>query len=147
MVRRFVEKRDKKENAFLAYRPVDDDAKTTLMTLCLQPDFNATMYAAYTKPKIDRYNAWLGNRTITTGELVVLNNLGLGGLKRFAMQAWEDKRTGEDTMAVDFFSASVGAQNPSLIKNAKGENLTVRQSYNDLINNFGGWGTLQLASN
>lgn len=147
LVERFVEKRDKKGNAFLAYRPVDDDAKTTLMTLCLQPDFNAAMYAAYTKPKIDRYNAWLGNRTITTGELVVLNNLGVRGLKRFAEQAWEDKRTGEYTMAVDFFSASVGAQNPSLIKNAKGEDLTVRQSYNGLINNFGGWGTLQLASN
>lgn len=147
LIERYVQKRDEENRPIFAHRPISEQARTQLTALCLQPEFNAALYAAYTKPKVEAYNDFLGNRTITAGELVILNNLGLAGMQRFFRQVMTDKASGTDTIAQNFFTAAVGKQNPSLIKDRDGTLLTVRQSYNRIMNGFGGWGTLQLAAN
>ena len=129
------------------FEPINAEAKATLKTLCLNADFNAKMYAAYTQPKVDRYERWLKDREITTGEFVLMNNLGVGGLQKFARQAWDDKASGVNTDAKAFFKTVYKgdfSSNKSLIQHPNGKPKTVRESYNDLFNHHvGGWGELR----
>ncbi len=143
LVTRFVKTTDKNGNPILGYKPENAEAKEKISELCLKPQFNTDMFVAYTMPKIKQYQKWLGNREVTVGEIVAMNNLGRRGLQTFATQAWEDKKSGASTLAVDFFKKHkilFGGHIPkgtSLITHPDGTYKTVRESYNDIIN-FGG---------
>lgn len=153
MVERYVRndkarKKDPKVKSIFGYRPVNNTAKQKIIEQCLDPRFNTTMWVAYQKPHINKYNEWLGNRTITAGELTAMNNLGRHGLQAFTRQAWSDKKTDKNTLAVDFFKAhkklfggNIEA-NRTIIYNKDGSYKTVRQSYGDIMR-FGGYGELK----
>lgn len=151
LVERYEKSRDKDGRPYLGYRPVNAAAKQKLVDLCLDPEFNLTMWAAYTRPKIDTHEKWLGSgRKLTPGELVAMNNIGQKGLQIFFEQVMTDKK-GKNTLALDFFKKHAGvfgniSGNKSLLYDEKGQALTVRQSYNRLINEHGGWGELRLAT-
>ncbi|GEM_PF-2710009 len=151
LVERYVRSEDKDGKPILGYRPVDDAAREQALALCLDPLFNAVMWASYTGEKVDLYNEWLRDRTITTGEIVAMNNLGPRGLMAFARRAWDDKKTGQNTLAVNFFKANAAlfggdvSANETLIKNENGTHKTVRDAYNEIFE-FGGWGKLQLVA-
>lgn len=110
------------------YYPASDAAKTDLDALCLNPEFNAKMYAAYTRSNIEWFETKVGHE-ITPGQLILLNNLGRSGMYDFYVQLKEDAETGRDTMAADFFEAGLAGRNPSLIKSPEGELLTVTEVY------------------
>jgi hypothetical protein len=136
----------KSANPIYHYKPRNDEANKKISRLCLNADFNTSMFAAEKKREIEDYERWLGNREITIGELTVMNNLGLNGLKKFVLQAWSDKKNGTNTMARAHFGENISRQNPSLVKHADtGKEKTVRESYSDIMNNFGGWrGTTEI---
>lgn len=149
LVERYVKNKNN-GNPILGHRPVDDEARITLDDLARDPYFNTKLWAAKTTVDIEKYENWLGNREATNGEIVVMNNLGRVGLQKFVKQAWEDKKTGEKTLAADFFvkhkklfGGDVGESNRTLVKHENGEYKTVRESYNDIMNNFGGWNSLE----
>lgn len=151
LVKRTVRERDNQGNPYFDYRPVSAKAKAKLIELCHDPEFNTAMWVAYQKPNIDKYNAWLGNRTITAGELVAMNNLGLRGMQLFAKQAWDNAASGKSMKAVDFFKKHENifgkgmAANRTLIRHPNGNYKTVRESYNDIFR-FGGYGELSPAA-
>ena len=144
LIEKYITRRDSKGNPYYSYRPRNKDAKQKVLELCLDPTFNTSMYAAYTLPKIKKYEAWLGNRNITIGEVVAMNNLGQRGLQKFAKQAWTDKANGKDTLATDFFKKHRSlfggdmSGNRTLLYHSDGRKKTVRESYNDIFN-FGGY--------
>ncbi len=143
-VERYVRRTDNAGRPHYGYRPINASARTELIELCKDPDFNATMWAAYQTPHIDAYNDWLGNRTITTGEVVAMNNLGRVGLQAFARQAWADSADGDDMLAVDFFRAKRRlfggdmSSNRTLVRHPNGNYKTVREAYNEMFS-FGGY--------
>lgn len=149
MVERYARSHDAKGNPYYSYRPKDEASKDKLVQMCLNPEFNLKMWALYTKPKIAQHEAWLGTgRQLTPGELVAMNNIGQKGLQLFFEQVMKDKK-GHNTLAVDFFKKHVGvfgniSSNRTLLYNDSGKPLTVRESYNKLINEHGGWGKLEL---
>jgi hypothetical protein len=147
-----------KKPATLVYHPKDKEARTQVMALCKNADFNTGLFAQDKSREITTYENWLGNREISLGELVFVNNLGVGRMQRFAQQAWDDKKYQhdkghQDMMARAFFGKAISNQNPSLVEfPGKGvpyvgkdgkthyrKDMTVRESYNSVINNFGGW--------
>jgi hypothetical protein len=98
------------------------------------------MWAAYKKPHVEAYNRFLGNRTISGLELVLMNNIGRGGMQALFTQVMKDgKKHGSDItkgmLAVDFFKQQGYGDmqaNKSLIYNQDGSHKTVRQAYNDI---------------
>jgi hypothetical protein len=151
MVERYTRKTDAQGRPYYGYRAAgttDEERAQTMQEisqLCLQPEFNAAMFAAYHKPNIEAYKKWLNTgRDLTAGEIVVLNNLGLQGMKAFFAQVLADKKSGQNTLARNFFSTRIARQNPSLVRFADGRDKTVRDTYNGIINNHGGWDELEM---
>ncbi|MGB4057282.1 MAG: transglycosylase SLT domain-containing protein [Alphaproteobacteria bacterium] len=148
LVEQYVSGHDKQGRNILGYHPVNDNARKEALRHCLNPEFNATMWAEYNDDKIDEYNDWLGDKKISGGGLVGLNNLGLGGLKALAKQAWDDKANHKTTMAADFYEqnkklygGSMKA-NATLIYHKDGSLKTVRESYAELFK-YGSYGELK----
>jgi len=150
LVERNIHKNAKGQSVF-EYAPVSEAAKEELIDkYCLNAQFNADMWEAYNMNKIEAYNTFLGDRDISGLELVLMNNIGLGGAKELFKQVMADKKEfGDDTSqgmkAVDFFKAQgFGdmASNRTLIKHDNGNYKTVREAYND-IKEFAGYGELK----
>lgn len=151
LVEKYVRKTDSKGRPYYGYKPVNADAREKLNELGKDPEFNSALFAEKTMVDVRKYEAWLGNRHATAGEITVMNNLGRAGLQKFVKQAWEDKKTGNNTLAVDFFKrneklfgGNVSTNNRTLVKHDNGNYKTVRESYNDIMNNFGGWKSLEM---
>ena len=138
----------------LDYRPVDEAAKQQLIEeFGKDPAFNAAMWEAYTIPKIEHYNDFLGTRNISGMELTLMNNIGHRGLEKFFTQVMRDKsQFGDDVSqgmtTSDFFEkhrrlfgGHVSA-NKTLLFHPDGSDKTVRESYNDL-KKFGGYDELE----
>lgn len=148
LIKRDTSHHNNKGQSILHYEPVNENARKQALRLCLNPEFNATMWAKYHGPKVENYNDWLGNRKISGGEFTGMNNLGLGGLKALAEKAWQDKATDKSTLTIDFFKenrklygGSMKA-NATLVYHKNGSLKTVRESYAELFK-FGGYGELQ----
>jgi hypothetical protein len=160
---------DKQGRAILHYAPKNAAAAKQLAELCLNEHFNTSMFGADLKHHIGAYEGFLKGKQPTgreavIGEIVLINNLGPGGMQKLFEQVMKDKKSGQDTMARDFFKKikqpSIGDQNPSLVKypdtkehytdkngkiyevNIKGRDKTVRETYN-LISEHGGWKTVR----
>lgn len=165
LVKQYVVGHDKYGNAILHYKPKNLAAAEELKKdLCLNPRFNASVWAADLKHNVRAYEAFLRGKEPTgreavMGEIVMINNLGPGGMNKLFERVLADKKSGHDTMARDFFGEKTAKQNPSLVKfpdskvlradkNGKiyevtitGRDKTVRDVYN-LISEHGGWRTL-----
>ncbi|MGB4106484.1 MAG: hypothetical protein WBK55_01655 [Alphaproteobacteria bacterium] len=144
LVTEYVHAHDKKGRAILRYLPKDTKAEKKLAELCFNPHFNASMLAVDMEPKIRKYEAWLKGdaptgRKISVGEIAVVNNLGDNGAIRFMGRVFKDVRTGIDTMAYEFLSPAIAAQNPSFVRYPDGRYKTMRESYRDISNSFGGY--------
>jgi hypothetical protein len=153
-------KKDKTIPAVLGYRPVNEEAKQKITTLCKDPEFNAFMYADRTLPEVTSYEKWLNTgRKAVVGEIVQMNNLGLGGMKEWVTQVWADAAAKKknphhrEMLSTEFFAkhkklfkGDVGATNKSFVLSKDGKPLTVRQAYNDIVNEYGGWGAFEVAS-
>ncbi|MCC6597740.1 MAG: transglycosylase SLT domain-containing protein [Alphaproteobacteria bacterium] len=151
LVERYARAHDKKGNPYYSFRPVNEVAKNKLVNMCLNAEFNLAMWAEYTLPKIEKHETWLGTgRKLTPGEFVAMNNIGQYGLQLFFEQVMSDIKTGKNTPVKDFFEkhkstfGNVSA-NRTLLYDKNGKNLSVRESYNSLINQHGGWGEMNLA--
>ncbi len=149
LVERYVRRRDSQGRPHFGYRPVNEQARQEALELCLNPTFNAVMWGAYKAPLVERYNEWLGDRTMTAGEFTAMNNLGLRGLQAFSRQVWKDSATGRDTLAVDFFKANRRlfggdiSANRTLIRHTNGNYKTLREAYADMFR-FGGGQKIQI---
>jgi hypothetical protein len=156
---------DKQGRAILHYAPKNAAAAKQLAELCLNEHFNTSMFGADLKHHIGAYEGFLKGKQPTgreavIGEIVLINNLGPGGMQKLFEQVMKDKKSGQDTMARDFFKKikmpAIGDQNPSLVKypdtkehytdkngkiyevSIRGRDKTVRETYN-LISEHGGW--------
>lgn len=150
-VERYVRRTDDEGRPYFGYRPVDDTAKQNIISLCHDPEFNLTIWAADALPKIDKHKKWLGtNRELTPGELVVMNNIGQYGLQLFFGQVLSDIKTGKNTPARVFFEKHKRifgniSTNKTLLYDESGKPLSVRASYNKLVSEHGGWGELKIS--
>ncbi|MCE7886824.1 MAG: hypothetical protein DYH13_04880 [Alphaproteobacteria bacterium PRO2] len=143
-------------------------AKKELEKLCLNPRFNAAMFIADKHYEVKHYEAWLKGkepvgRDAVMGEVVILNNLGINYTKPFAERAWQDKANGTVTSARGFFNdldPAIAVGNSSLVKepdiyitlpngkrhkHSTGRELSVQESWNKIISEYGGWGSARQA--
>lgn len=149
------------------YHVNDNAARKELAKLCLNPRFNAAMFIADKHYEVKNYETWLKGdepvgRDAAMGEVVALNNLGLNYTKPFAQRAWKDKVDGTVTSARGFFNQldpAIAVGNPSLVKepdiyitlpngkrhkHATGKELSVQESWNKIISEYGGWQSTHL---
>ncbi len=167
LVTQYVHAYNKYGRAILHYAPKNAAAAEQLADLCLNEHFNTSMFGADLRHHIGAYEGFLKGKQPTgreavIGEIVLMNNLGAGGMQNFFQQVMRDKKSGHDTMARDFFNKlnpSIAVQNPSLVKypdtkeyytdksgkihevNIKGRDKTMREAY-DLVSQNGGWKTI-----
>ena len=149
------------------YHVNNNAARKELAKLCLNPRFNAAMFIADKHYEVKNYETWLKGdepvgRDAAMGEVVALNNLGINYTKPFAMRAWQDKANGTVTSARGFFNQldpAIAVGNPSLVKepdiyitlpngkrhkHATGKELSVQESWNKIISEYGGWQSTHL---
>jgi hypothetical protein len=157
LVTQYVFAKDKKGRSIFHYQPKNQAAKAELARLCLNPDFNAKMFAIDITPKIEKYESWLKGdaakgRKVSTVEVAVINNLGDNGAIRYMDRVFNDVRTGQNTRADKVLGPLTAAQNPSLVKypdqevqiggktvTVRGKFKTMRESYRDLAEKHGGY--------
>ena len=141
------------------YLPIENGAdngakaQAEIEALCLDADFSLALWLRMFTPQVEKYNAWLGDRRIVGGEAVLLNNLGLGGLKLFVKQVWADSEKAKENQmtTVVFFKQNQRAfggpvtSNRDLTHHKNGREMTVVEAYNSVVTRFGGWKPVLIA--